>query len=168
MPKTATIHARLDEQTKNDALAVFDALGISLSEAITLYFRQVALKNGIPFELTTAINPKNNLERVHEYRRKDLQEILQMLPSSVDELWVFGSSVTPYCRPDSDLDILVVGDSITHDELSAIYKTPHCAVDLLDATHENFSNWQHQPGSIYNEIASKGLLIYKKGVGLIG
>ncbi|MBR2098918.1 MAG: type II toxin-antitoxin system RelB/DinJ family antitoxin, partial [Firmicutes bacterium] len=110
MPKTATIHARLDEQTKNDALAVFDALGISLSEAITLYFRQVALKNGIPFELTTAINPKNNLERVHEYRRKDLQEILQMLPSSVDELWVFGSSVTPYCRPNSDLDILVVGD----------------------------------------------------------
>ena len=107
MPKTATIHARLDEQTKNDALAVFDALGISLSEAITLYFRQVALKNGIPFELTTAINPKNNLERVHEYRRKDLQEILQMLPSSVDELWVFGSSVTPYCRPNSDLDILV-------------------------------------------------------------
>ncbi len=167
MAKAATIHARLDEQVKEEALAVFNKLGISLSEAITLYFRQVALKNGIPFDLTTAAVPRNNLERVHEFRREDLKKILGMLPDSIDELWVFGSSVTPYCRPDSDLDILVIGDHITHEELKTIYRTPDCAVDLLDATPSDFIAWRQDGGTIYHEAFTKGLLIYKKGVGLI-
>ena len=52
MNKTATVHARMDEQVKNEAIEVFDAIGISVSEAITLFFKQVALKNAIPFELS--------------------------------------------------------------------------------------------------------------------
>lgn len=54
MAKTATVHARLDENVKAEALEVFDSLGISLSEAITMYFKQVAIKDGIPFELTNS------------------------------------------------------------------------------------------------------------------
>ena len=168
MPKTATIHARLDESVKNDALAVFDALGINLSEAITLNFRQVALKNGIPFEISAERVPRNNLERVHEFRRENLQNLLDVLPETVDELWVFGSSVTPYCRPDSDLDILLVGDSISTEDLNLAYRAPGCAVDLLNASPAEFSEQRTEPGNVYNEVFSKGLLIYKKGVGLVG
>ena len=57
MAKTATIHVRMDEEVKNDAIEVFDALGLSVAEAVTIYFKQVALKTRIPFELTAEAVP---------------------------------------------------------------------------------------------------------------
>ena len=167
MPKTATLHVRLDENIKNEALMVFDSLGINLSDAITLYLRQVALKNRIPFDLSADRVPRNNFERVHSIRRDNLDRLLKILPGSVDELWVFGSSVTEWCRPDSDLDVLVIGDSISSEELNRMYRAPGCAVDLLNATKEEFELLRNEEGSVYQEAYTKGLLIYKKGVGLV-
>ena len=69
MAKTATIHARLDEQVKNDALAVFDAIGLSVADAITLYFKQVALKNGIPFELSAERKPRTNFDKINNIKK---------------------------------------------------------------------------------------------------
>lgn len=53
MAKTANVHVRMDEQIKNEAVAVLDDLGINVAEAINMYFRQIALRKAIPFELTT-------------------------------------------------------------------------------------------------------------------
>jgi len=46
-----TIQVRLDKKTKSQAQKVFKVLDISMSEAIKLFLRQVALQRGIPFEL---------------------------------------------------------------------------------------------------------------------
>ncbi|MFC1781116.1 type II toxin-antitoxin system RelB/DinJ family antitoxin [Planctomycetota bacterium] len=46
-----TIQVRLDKQTKSQAQNVFRMLDISMSEAIKLFLRQVALQRGIPFEI---------------------------------------------------------------------------------------------------------------------
>ena len=46
-----TIQVRLDKRTKDQAQKVFRMLDISMSEAIKLFLRQVALQRGIPFEL---------------------------------------------------------------------------------------------------------------------
>jgi DNA-damage-inducible protein J len=46
-----TIQVRLDKKTKSQAQKVFKVLDISMSEAIKLFLRQVALQNGIPFEI---------------------------------------------------------------------------------------------------------------------
>ncbi len=46
-----TIQVRLDKQTKSQAQKVFRMLDISMSEAIKLFLRQVALQRGIPFEI---------------------------------------------------------------------------------------------------------------------
>ena len=167
MAKTATVHVRMDEQVKNDALEVLDNLGISMADAITMYFRQVALKNGIPFDLTAERTPRNNFERVSEYKRNDLEKVLAVIPDSVDELWVFGSSVTPYCRPDSDLDVCIVGDNISKDDRRKVAHAPRYGMDLLDISHEAFEKESQERGSVFNEIKTKGLLIYKKGKGLI-
>ena len=167
MAKTATIHARLDESIKKDALAVFDTLGISASDAITLFFKQVALKNGIPFELTTERNPRNNFEKINPLKQDELRKVLDVIPDSVDELWVFGSAATPYCRPDSDIDVCIVGDSISRDDRKLLAHAPRYGMDLIDVTHERFEAEKHEPGSIFNEVYSKGLLIYRKGVGLV-
>jgi len=47
----ATIQVRLDKRTKDQAQKVFRTLDISMSEAIKLFLRQVALQKGIPFEI---------------------------------------------------------------------------------------------------------------------
>lgn len=43
------INIRLDDATKRAAEKVFSKLGIAPSEAVRLFYRQVALHRGIPF-----------------------------------------------------------------------------------------------------------------------
>ena len=49
MVKTSTISARIDPEVKNRAERVFRELGITSSQAITLFYRQVELQQGLPF-----------------------------------------------------------------------------------------------------------------------
>jgi len=51
MNKTATINARIDEQTKIKAQNILKILNIPMSEAISMFFRQIILQKGIPFEI---------------------------------------------------------------------------------------------------------------------
>lgn len=51
MSKTATITVRLDPKVKEDAQAVFHQLGLTTTQAISLFLGQVSLQNGLPFEL---------------------------------------------------------------------------------------------------------------------
>lgn len=49
--KTATIHARILPSLKEQAEAVLAALGMTTSEAISIYFSQIALHKGLPFDV---------------------------------------------------------------------------------------------------------------------
>ena len=49
MDKTETIRVRVEPEIKREAEEVFEALGLSATEAITLFYRQVALCQGLPF-----------------------------------------------------------------------------------------------------------------------
>jgi DNA-damage-inducible protein J len=51
MPKTETIRARVGVKLKADAEAVLDKLGLTASEAIGLFYRQIALRKGLPFDV---------------------------------------------------------------------------------------------------------------------
>jgi len=51
MAKTEMIRARVEPKLKHQAEEVFSALGMSATEAITLFYRQVALHHGLPFEV---------------------------------------------------------------------------------------------------------------------
>ena len=51
MGKTTSINFRVDEDTKSQARSVFDNLGMSFSQGIMLFLRQVILNQGIPFDL---------------------------------------------------------------------------------------------------------------------
>ncbi|MCD4721453.1 MAG: type II toxin-antitoxin system RelB/DinJ family antitoxin [Desulfobacula sp.] len=51
MSKTATIRARVDPDLKNKAEHVFSKLGLTTTQAITLFYKQVELRNGLPFEV---------------------------------------------------------------------------------------------------------------------
>ncbi|OHE12373.1 MAG: hypothetical protein A3J96_07355 [Sulfurimonas sp. RIFOXYC2_FULL_36_7] len=65
----ATVRARIDSGLKNEVEAIFHELGLTTSQAITLFFKKVKIERGIPFELkipneTTikAMNEAKNLE----------------------------------------------------------------------------------------------------------
>jgi DNA-damage-inducible protein J len=49
MPKTAVISARIDPELKHDAEGVFKELGLTATQAITLFYKQVELERGLPF-----------------------------------------------------------------------------------------------------------------------
>lgn len=49
MDNTETIRVRVEPEIKREAEEVFEALGLSATEAITLFYRQVALCQGLPF-----------------------------------------------------------------------------------------------------------------------
>jgi DNA-damage-inducible protein J len=49
MSKTATLTVRIDPKIKREAIKVFDKLGITASQAVTLYFSQVSAEKGLPF-----------------------------------------------------------------------------------------------------------------------
>jgi len=59
MSKTATVRARLDPGLKDHAEDVFHRLGLNATQAITIFYKQVELRGGLPFDvaiptLTTA------------------------------------------------------------------------------------------------------------------
>lgn len=49
MPKTATIRARTDEKLKVRVEGILHALGMTTTEAVNLFFRQIDINRGIPF-----------------------------------------------------------------------------------------------------------------------
>ena len=47
--KTSVIHARIEPQIKSSAEGVLQKLGITPTEAIRIFYRQISLRGGLPF-----------------------------------------------------------------------------------------------------------------------
>jgi DNA-damage-inducible protein J len=80
MAKSETIRARVEPELKREAEAVLKALGLNASEAITLFYRQVALRRGLPFEIklpneTTRAAMRDALEGKDVTEWSDLDEL---------------------------------------------------------------------------------------------
>jgi len=51
MAKTAMTHARLTPEIKEQAEAILKELGISISAAYEMFYRQIIANHGLPFEM---------------------------------------------------------------------------------------------------------------------
>ncbi len=51
MAKTANLYARIEPDVKEQAEKVLAALGISASNAINMFYKQIILQRGLPFEV---------------------------------------------------------------------------------------------------------------------
>lgn len=51
MAKETTVRARIDESLKQEAEAILRQLGLTTSQAINLYFSQIILHRGMPFDV---------------------------------------------------------------------------------------------------------------------
>jgi len=52
MNKTAMIRARTEPNLKQEVERIFKELGLTVTEAINLFFRQIRLRKGLPFEVS--------------------------------------------------------------------------------------------------------------------
>ena len=49
--KTVIVNARVKAELKSDVEEILSQLGMTTTQAITLFFEQIRLKRGIPFEM---------------------------------------------------------------------------------------------------------------------
>ena len=52
MAKTAFLNTRIDPSLKAKAEKVFAGVGVSASQAITMFYRQVVFRRGLPFDVS--------------------------------------------------------------------------------------------------------------------
>lgn len=63
------INIRIDEGLKKEADLLFSELGLNMTTAVNIFVRQSVRQGGIPFEITTNVDPfysPANLKRVKE------------------------------------------------------------------------------------------------------
>ena len=82
--KTQMVHARIDPRLKNSAERIFTRIGISTTEAIRLFLKQVELHKGLPFpvaipneETVAAMMETTDVAALKRYRSfRELRERL--------------------------------------------------------------------------------------------
>ncbi|MDY4920024.1 MAG: type II toxin-antitoxin system RelB/DinJ family antitoxin [Phascolarctobacterium sp.] len=52
MAKSATVFARVEPNVKEQAEAILNNLGLSMSNAVDIYLRQIVMRKGIPFDVS--------------------------------------------------------------------------------------------------------------------
>lgn len=62
----ANISIRMDDKLKKDAEELFEDLGMNLTTAVTIFFKQALREQRIPFEIYREISNKETLEAMEE------------------------------------------------------------------------------------------------------
>lgn len=71
--KTSAVHARIEPQTKEKAEEILRSLGLTPTEAIRIFYKQISLRGGLPFPV--AIPNKLTALTLEKSRRgEDVQE----------------------------------------------------------------------------------------------
>jgi DNA-damage-inducible protein J len=83
MAKTSSVFARVEPDVKKQAEMVLDKLGISMSNAINIFLRQVIQQNGLPFDVKVLENkPLAYGNLTTEQFNKEIEKGLADLASS--------------------------------------------------------------------------------------
>lgn len=93
--KSEVVNARVQSNVKVESEKVLSAIGISLSQAIDLFLRQVILNKGIPFKLDSEEKEENDISK------------LAYLINTVDEKEPSSKAkkiINLYARGDIDID----------------------------------------------------------------
>lgn len=73
MPRAAMIHARMEQELKQSVESIFRELGITTTEAVTLFYKQVKMRRGLPFAVEVPDEELDNWQR--EEIKKGIEEM---------------------------------------------------------------------------------------------
>ena len=75
MAKTANLYARIEPEVKEEAENILSSLGISVSSAINMFYKQIILQKGIPFDIKLPDNhPLNIKSMTSEELNRELEK----------------------------------------------------------------------------------------------
>ncbi len=66
MAKTSSMHIRVEPKVKEEVEKILNSLGMTSTEAINIYLRQIILNSGIPFEIKMPQFSDEMLEAIAE------------------------------------------------------------------------------------------------------
>lgn len=64
--KTANLYARIEPDVKEQAESILNSLGIPVSNAINMFYKQIILQRGIPFEVKLPTPQPVNMSALSE------------------------------------------------------------------------------------------------------
>lgn len=73
MSKSANLNIRMKPEIKNGAELILKKLGIPPSNAIDMFYRQIILNNGLPFDVRI---PNSKLIDISEISNEELNDLL--------------------------------------------------------------------------------------------
>ena len=74
MAKTANLYARIEPDIKEQAEMILTSLGIPVSNAITMFYKQIILQRGLPFEVKLPQMPLDVSKMTKEELDAELQK----------------------------------------------------------------------------------------------
>ena len=83
MPKTSIINIRTEPEIKKQVESLFLKFGISVSDAVNIFFRQSLMQGGLPFQMQL---PKPNPETIAAIEDVNNNRNMSRTFDSVDEL----------------------------------------------------------------------------------
>lgn len=83
MAKTDTLHIRVEPNVKQKAEEILHDLGLSITEAISVFLNQIILNDGIPFEIR---KPRFNKETLQTIENAKSSENLNKLCDNSDKI----------------------------------------------------------------------------------
>ncbi len=83
MTKSEVIRARVEPELKQEAKNVFSKLGLSATQAITLFYKQVTLQQGLPFAVKIPnAETREALQQAHDGEELTEYESLEALKTA--------------------------------------------------------------------------------------
>ena len=74
MAKSANLYARIEPDLKEQAERILTALGIPASNAITMFYKQIILQNGLPFDVKLPEHPLDVSRMTAEQLEEELEK----------------------------------------------------------------------------------------------
>ncbi|MCD8089517.1 MAG: type II toxin-antitoxin system RelB/DinJ family antitoxin [Clostridiales bacterium] len=85
MAKTANLYARIDPEVKEKAESILQVLGLSASNAINMFYMQIILQNGIPFDVKIP-NTQPEAEKIPETKELSSFDVNKMSAKEIDQI----------------------------------------------------------------------------------
>lgn len=92
MARTANVFVRVEPEIKEQAEKVLDCLGIPMSNAVSMFLRQVVLQKGIPFDVKLPVDDRHitmdslTKEQLYAELEKGMEDIKAGRVYSADEV----------------------------------------------------------------------------------
>jgi len=91
MAKTANLYARIEPEVKEAAETILSALGIPASNAINMFYKQIILQKGLPFDVKIPAHPldtsKMSKDQLDVELQKGMDDIKNGRVESVDKVF---------------------------------------------------------------------------------